>query len=112
MNSYPLIFLMLVVTASAGISLWHCATSINHMSPSTSASVRWPYVLKAGGYFIQILAVLDYLRGDPMAWPWLLLVGITLGNAGSALLHIYAKRDCRCPECPIRSMIANEPRAR
>ena len=102
MTHTEIILLMLVLASATLVALWHNVTVINRMGPKTHNGVRWAYVLKAAGNFGLILAVFDYMHGDPMAWPWLLLGSVTAMNTGTALLHIATRRICQCPECPMR----------
>lgn len=103
--SIPLMMLLCVTT---GVALWHSLTVINRMSRLTHHGVRLAYILKATGLFMVLLAVLDYMHGNPITWPWLLLTGVTFQTGGSALLHVATRRSCRCPECPIRKALGGD----
>lgn len=94
--------LMALLAIATCVALWHTVAVINKMGPRTNNGVRFAYVFKATGYFLLILACFDYLHGDPIAWPWLLLSGIAMANGGVALLHFVTRRTCQCPECPMR----------
>lgn len=94
--------IMVILAATTLVALWHCVSVINRMSSRTHDGVRWAYILKATGHFVLLLAVFDFLHGDPMAWPWLLLMGVALANGGTAVLHAVTRRMCQCPDCPMR----------
>lgn len=97
------IIIMSILVVSSAIALWHTLDgAINRMSARTHHGVRIGYVLKASGQFGMILACIDYLHGDPMAWPWLLLLAATINNAGTGIIHVSTRRACKCSECPIR----------
>lgn len=103
--SSVLTFIMFVLVIGTPVALWHCLCTINQMSRSTHHGVRIAYVLNATGHFMVILAVLDFLHGDPMAWPWLLLAGVATTNIGVALRHAVTRRICWCPECLMRRQV-------
>lgn len=100
--SVTVMALMAALAAATAIALWHNVAVVNKMGPKTHHGVRASYVLKATGQFVLLLACFDYLHGDPIAWPWLLLTGVVIANAGTALLHGVTRRVCQCPDCPMR----------
>lgn len=103
MTSLFTVVLMAVLSSVTALALWHCLVAINHMTPRTHHGIRMAHVFKALGLFMLLLAVVDYVFGQPLTWPWLLLSGVTLQTGGSAALHVVTRRLCHCPECPIRS---------
>lgn len=100
--------LMLLIAATSLVALWHVCCAIARMSPATRGGIRFAFVAKAGGLFILLAAVVDHFFGAPYTWPWLMLVGVALFNAGVALLHVATRRDCRCPECPVRQVVTRK----
>lgn len=102
MMSATILTLMAVLATTTAVALWHCVSVVNRMGPKTHHGVRLAYVLKSSGHFTLLLACFDYLHGDPIAWPWLLLTGVAITNMGTALLHAVTRRVCQCPDCPMR----------
>lgn len=76
-------------TIGAGVAMWFCLCALSRMSPYSSEVIRWAYILKGMGLFIQFLATIDFLYGTPMAWPWLLLTGVLTANAGTGVLYLF-----------------------
>jgi len=104
--------LMLLILATTLVALYYALCAIVRMSPGTRASIRFGFIAKAGGLGVVVAAVADFFLGDPYAWPWLMLAGVALSNAGTACIYMANRRHCRCPECPVRRIIAfAEPRA-
>ena len=97
--------LMILIIATSLVALWFIVGAIAHMSPRTRLAIRAAFVAKATGLFIIFAAALDHFLGAPYTWPWLMLGGITLANAGTAVLHLANRRGCRCPECPVRRIV-------
>lgn len=106
MTHHTIFFLMCTLSLTTSIALWHTLIVINHMTRRTAEGIRWGYVLRATGLFMLLLAVVDWLVGEPRTWPWLLLSGVVVATAGSALLHIATRRACHCDECPVREAVA------
>lgn len=94
--------LMILIGLTGLVAIWHVCAALARMSPSTRFTIRAGYISKAGGLAIIFAAVIDHFFGAPYTWPWLMLAGVALSNAGSAAIHIANRRDCRCPECPVR----------
>ncbi|WP_068634893.1 hypothetical protein [Thauera butanivorans] len=102
----PMLMLLIFVTSLVALYFTLCA--VTHMGRCTRGRIRWAYIAKAGGQFVLLASVADYLLGDPYAWPWLMLVGVALSNAGTAGIHMLNRRQCKCPECPVRQLAAAE----
>lgn len=92
--------LMIINAVASLVALWYGLCAINAMSRDTRHSVRWAFVAKASGYFTQVAATVDFFHGEALAWPWLLLVGVILANAGTAALYLVNRRRCGCEHCP------------
>lgn len=102
--------LMLLIGATSLVAIWYGVSAIARMSPCTRFSIRMAFVAKATGLATVFAAVLDYFFGDPYAWPWLMLAGLALSNAGTAGIYMVNQRCCRCPECPTRRIATFEDR--
>ena len=100
--------LMILIGLSSIVAIWHVVSAIARMSPRTRAGIRYAMVAKATGLATLLAAVTDHFAGAPYTWPWLMLVGVALTNAGTAALHVVSRRDCHCPECPMRSHVARK----
>lgn len=97
--------LMILIGLTSLIAMWHVVGGIARMSPNTRHAIRAAFVAKATGLATIVAAVLDHFLGAPYTWPWLMLGGVTLTNAGTAALHVFNRRDCLCPECPVRRIV-------
>lgn len=97
--------LMLLVIAASLVSLWFIVGAITRMSPHTRLTIRAAFITKATGLFVILAAGVDHFLGAPYTWPWLMLGGVTLANAGTAMLHLANRRGCRCSECPVRRVV-------
>lgn len=106
------ILMLLIVTASL-TALAHGVCIIARMSRATRFSIRLSFVAQTTGLAATCAAVLDYIAGDPFTWPWLMLLGVSLTNAGTAGLYVFNRRACACPGCPSRPRVVHyrpEPR--
>lgn len=99
------LLLMILMLATALVALYYALAAIVRMSPHTRAAIRAGFIAKACGLAMVVAAVVDYVLGDPYAWPGLLLAGVTLTNAGAACIHMANRRQCMCPECSRRQVI-------
>lgn len=97
------ISLMLWLTVVTSAVLWHTLLILKRMDPATHHGIRVGFWLRGVGLFLLLLSVGDYLFGEPLTWPWLLLFAASLSITGSALLHYSTRRVCKCEECPIRA---------
>lgn len=100
--------LMAANGAACVVAGYYVLSAINRMGSETREAIKAAYWLKAVGLFTQVCAVADYFHGDPLAWPWLLLAGVAMTNAGTGLLYLVNRRACRCPECPVRRIACPE----
>lgn len=100
--------LMLLIGITSLVALWFVVYAIASMSRRTRFTIRAGHIAKATGLATILGAVLDHFVGAPYTWPWLMLGGVALTNAGAAVIHIANRRDCRCPECPVRRIYLSE----
>lgn len=97
--------LMALIGALSLVACWFVCLGIVAMCPTTPGRLKAAFVAKASGHFIVFLSALDYWHGEPLGWPWVLLTGVALYSGGAALLHLVNRRDCKCPECPVRRIV-------
>lgn len=97
--------LMILIIATSLVAIWYGVGAIARMRPDTRLSIRIAFIAKTTGLAAIVAAVVDYYLGDPFAWPWLMLGGVALANAGTAGIYIVNRRSCRCPECPVRRIV-------
>ena len=102
--------LMILIGVTSLVAIWFCVSAIARMSPCTRFSIRISFVAKATGLATVFAAALDFFFGDPYVWPWLMLFGVALSNAGTAGIYMSNRRCCRCPECPVRRVVTFEDR--
>lgn len=95
---------LIVVNAVAClVAVYYAICAINTMSRRTPLPVWLAFIGQGLGWFVQFLAAIDYLHGAALAWPWFLLAGLVLANAGTGALYLANRRECRCPGCPART---------
>lgn len=100
--------LMILIGLTSLVAGWYVVSTIVRMSPRTRLPIRAGYIAKAGGLAFLFASVLDHFFGAPYTWPWLMLAGVTLSNAGAVAIHVFNARDCHCPECPVRRIFLRD----
>ena len=89
------------------IGAFYAACAIETMSRRTKLSIWLAFIAQGVGWFCQFLAAIDYFHGDALGWPWFLLAGVLLANAGTACVFLANRRDCSCPGCPARQALCD-----
>lgn len=102
--------LMILIGITSLVAGWYVVGTIVRMSPSTRLAIRAGYIAKAWGLAFLFAAFLDHFLGAPYTWPWLMLGGVALVNAGGVVIHVSNRRDCHCPECPVRRIYLRDDR--
>lgn len=100
--------LMILIGITSLVAIWYVVGAIARMSPRTRLAIRAGYIAKATGLATILAAVIDHFAGAPYTWPWLMLGGVALANAGGAAIHVFNARDCHCPECPVRRVFLRD----
>lgn len=86
----------------AAVCAYYGIAAINAMGPATRLWIRYGFIGKTSGYAAIVLADIDYLHGQALAWPWLLLIGLIFAAGGTAVIYLANHRACYCPLCPGR----------
>lgn len=95
----PLLVVMAILTL---VSLFHTGKAWAQMSPKTHEGIRWSHLSRGIGLFVLLFACADAMQDNPYTWPWTMMIGTFLVVLGTSGLFVFSRRECHCPECPVR----------
>lgn len=91
---------------AAAVDTFYAACAVNAMGRETRTLIRWTFIITALAHFAQVLAGIDYVFGQALAWPWLFLFGVAVSNGGAAMVYLISRRQCTCAACPMRRRVS------